>query len=308
MGKILLVEDSATQSMKVQFALRGGGHTALGAADGEEGWQIFISEKPDLVLLDIVLPKKDGLTLCREIKQYSGTVFTPVILLTNQGDTASKIKGFEMGADDYLTKPFDVHELLARVKSMLRIKELQDQLHRLVNHLELISTIDELTQLANRRSFNETMRIEFERTHRYKQNLCLIMLDIDRFKRINDTYGHPFGDYVLKEVAGILKSNIRKVDLAARYGGEEFVVLCPATSMESGATLAEKLRKNCEIMRIEKEGTLVPVTISIGISDCFVAEPSDSDELVRQADDALYEAKKSGRNQVCISKVKKGDS
>jgi len=308
MGKILIVEDSATQLLRVQHALRNGGHTSIGAADGDEGWQKFLEEKPDLVLLDIVLPKKDGLTLCREIKQFTGTTFTPVILLTNQDDTASKVKGFEMGADDYLTKPFDVHELLARVKSMLRIKELQVQLQRLVNHLELISTVDELTQLANRRSFNETIRLEFERSRRFRGNLSLIMIDIDRFKRVNDTYGHPFGDVVLRDVAFVVKSSVRRVDFVARYGGEEFAVLCPETSLENGALLAEKLRKNVEAHRTDADDGSVSVTISLGVSDCLAARPLSPDELIRQADDALYEAKKAGRNRVCSWTAKKGDA
>lgn len=300
MGKILLVEDSATQALKVEYALRGGGHVVITAKDGEEGRDMFLAQKPDLVLMDIVLPKKDGLSLCKEIKAHPTQSFTPVILLTNQGDIASKVKGFEMGADDYLTKPFDNEELLARVKSMLRIKELQDNLHRLVNHLELISTIDELTQVANRRRFNEILRMEYERSRRYKHDVCLIMIDIDRFKRVNDTHGHPFGDVVLKEVAARIRSTIRRVDYAARYGGEEFTVLCPSTSAENGAVLAEKLRAAVETSRIERDGDLVPVTISIGVASGFESGAKSPEELVALADEALYESKKNGRNRVSI--------
>lgn len=302
MAKILLVEDSATQALKVEHALREGGHKVVVAKDGDEGRDVFLSEKPDLVLMDIVLPKKDGLTLCREIKAHTAEGFTPVILLTNQGDITSKVRGFEMGADDYLTKPFDNQELLARVKSMLRIKELQDNLHRLVNHLELISTIDDLTQVANRRRFNEILRIEYERARRYKHDLCLIMLDIDRFKRINDTHGHPFGDNVLREVAARIRNAIRKVDYAARFGGEEFVVLCPSTSAANGCVLGEKLRAAVEATRIEKDGDLVPVTISVGVASFCGSTPSTPEDLVVLADEALYEAKHGGRNRVCMCK------
>ncbi|MEW6365396.1 MAG: diguanylate cyclase [Acidobacteriota bacterium] len=298
MAKILLVEDSATQAFKVQHALRSGGHTAVIAVDGEEGRDKFLDEKPDLVLMDIVLPKKDGLTLCREIKAFPGQTFTPVILLTNQGDVASKVKGFEMGADDYLTKPFDNQELLARVKSMLRIKELQDELRRLVNHLELISTIDELTQLPNRRSFNETLAVEYERSRRFKQDMALVMIDIDHFKRINDAYGHPYGDYVLREVANALRKNVRKVDLAARYGGEEFAVLLPSTPRENAGVLAEKLRKAVESLSFEHDGDPVSVTISLGVCDFRHCRPQDPEELVQMADASLYQAKRNGRNCV----------
>lgn len=296
----MLVEDSATQALKVEHALRTGGHVVLIGKDGEEGKELFLKQRPDLVLLDIVLPKKDGLTLCKEIKSIpSPQGFTPVILLTNQGDTASKVKGFEMGADDYLTKPFDNQELLARVKSMLRIKELQDNLYRLINHLELISTIDELTQVANRRSFNETFRIEFERCKRYKHDLTLIIFDIDKFKRINDTYGHPYGDHVLKEVVVAVKNTIRKVDFFARYGGEEFVVLCPSTSADNGCILAEKLRRAIESTRFEREHELIPVTISLGVAAFHESSPLTAEDLIRMSDEALYNAKKGGRNRVC---------
>jgi diguanylate cyclase (GGDEF)-like protein len=239
-----------------------------------------------------------------------------VILMTaRQG--AGKVEGLELGADDYLVKPFDMLELSARVKSMLRLKSLQDalveknrELDRANQELEkkrqellALSRTDALTSLVNRRYFEERLALEFARSNRYRAPLSLLMLDIDHFKKVNDSWGHPFGDKVLIEVARVAGASLRDVDLLARYGGEELVALLPETGPQEALRVCNRMREGVEALRIgfvANDGTrkVVTCTASIGVATFPVPSIDSAEALLRAADDCLYAAKEAGRNRV----------
>jgi diguanylate cyclase (GGDEF)-like protein len=232
-------------------------------------------------------------------------------LVTARG-AGGKVEGLELGADDYLTKPFDMLELSARVQSMLRLKTLQDELvakcrdldrmyqdlEKKSQELERLARVDPLTGLFNRRYFEERFYSEFSRSQRYRVPICCLMLDIDHFKRVNDTRGHQAGDCALKELALTLRRTLRDVDLTARYGGEEFVAILPETALREGIRAAERLRASVEANVFEHEGKPLKITVSIGVASYPVPGINDPEALLRVADDALYRAKEHGRNRV----------
>ncbi len=314
--KLLLVDDDESNLTLLKEGLTQLDHAFefVEARDGQEALVKLRDERPDLVLMDVEMPGLGGIETCRIIKANSGSNgfgFTPVILMTARG-AANKVEGLELGADDYLVKPFDLVELAARVKSMLRLKALQDELVGKVRELEQahrkleerrvellnLSRTDPLTQLFNRRYFEERFVAEFARCKRYRTPMVLLMIDIDHFKSVNDTCGHPAGDKVLKEAAHTLKKTLRDVDLLARYGGEEFIALLPETGPAEGRSAAERVRAAIELMRVKHEGAELRATVSVGLVWYPTNVLDDYEALVRAADDALYRAKKSGRNRV----------
>jgi diguanylate cyclase (GGDEF)-like protein len=232
------------------------------------------------------------------------------------GRSSGKVEGLELGADDYLVKPFDMHELSARVKSMLRLKALQDtlieknkELDRINKELEekrlaleQLSRLDGLTGLINRRHFEERLAGEWARSVRYRSPLSCLLLDIDHFKRVNDTWGHPFGDLVLKEVSGITRQVLRDVDVIARYGGEEMVALLPETSADEALRAAERVRSGVAAMRLVCQTVeppqVVSCTASIGVATAPSRSVTSPQHLIQLADECLYEAKQGGRNRV----------
>jgi diguanylate cyclase (GGDEF)-like protein len=252
-----------------------------------------------------------------------GFGFIPVILMTAR-QAAGKVEGLELGADDYLVKPFDMLELSARVKSMLRLKALQDALLEKNRELDAknreldrankelaqkreellaLSRTDPLTGLCNRRYFEERLHEEFARSKRYGSHLSLVMLDIDHFKRINDTFGHPFGDEVLRGVAHTARAQLREVDLLARYGGEELVALLPETAPEAALRVCERVREAIEALEFEHVGAdrdrrLVRCTASLGLASVPSPLLATAEDLLRAADECLYAAKGAGRNRV----------
>jgi len=234
-AKVLVVEDSRTQADWLEQVLSREGHEVILAGDGREAERRIVADKPDLVLLDLILPDREGLEVLRFIKTARAEEsFTPVILLSVKSDLDSRVKGLNRGADDFIAKPFADAEILARVAAMLRIKALQDELRFAKSQLEQLSITDGLTGLCNHRHFQERLRVEVQRAQRYSDPVSLIMLDLDHFKDVNDRYGHPFGDRVLRETAELIRKSIRDPDICARYGGEEFTVILPKTPV-SGA-------------------------------------------------------------------------
>ncbi len=315
--KILVADDDQLIRAQVREALSGGEYGFVECQDGTEVLSAIRQHLPDLLLLDVEMPGLGGVEVCRIVKANQGTSgfgFIPVILMTAR--RTGKVEGLELGADDYLIKPFDMLELSARVKSMLRLKALQDalveknrELDRANKELEEkrrelleLSRTDGLTGLVNRRHFEERLVAEFARSDRYRAPLSCFLLDIDHFKRVNDTWGHPFGDLVLREVAGVARRALRDVDVLARYGGEELVALLPETSPEEAWRAAERVRLGVEAMRLTAQTAngpeTVKCTVSIGVST-FPGDTVDSAEtLVHTADECLYVAKDNGRNQV----------
>jgi diguanylate cyclase (GGDEF)-like protein len=312
--KLLLVDDDASNLTLLKEGLRAGDYDFVEASDGRAALVQLRDQRPDLVLMDVEMPGLGGVETCRIIKANSsqqGFGFIPVILMTARA-ASGKAEGLELGADDYLVKPFDLVELSARVKSMLRLKAVQDELVAKVRELEQahakleerrvellnLSRTDPLTQLHNRRYFEERFTAEFSRSKRYRTPLSLLMIDVDHFKQVNDTRGHAAGDQVLKETARRVKSTLRDVDLVARFGGEEFIALLPETGPEEGRAAAERIRAAIEAGEVPHGEQPIRVTASVGLAWYPARQIEDHEALVRAADDALYRAKKGGRNRV----------
>lgn len=295
---ILIVDDNPDNVDLLTQYLSGLGYDVVPAYDGPEALLITENEDVDLILLDVMLPELSGFEVCRKLKAKDETNFIPVVLVTVRDDTRSKLEGFAAGADDYITKPFDIEELSARVKSLLRIKTLQDQLRTANTRLEKMSITDGLTGIFNHRFFVERLESEAKRAERYERPLAVIMFDVDHFKKVNDDYGHLFGDYVLSRLAEILQSSARAGDLVARYGGEEFAIL--VTETDGAAMLAERIRIRIERAEFQFEGQRADVRVSAGVCQALIGTIQEGSELLRTADEALYEAKQTGRNRVVV--------
>jgi len=216
-------------------------------------------------------------------------------------DIKLKVQSLELGANDYVIKPFDSSELLARVKVHGKIKRLQDELREKNRRLEELSNTDGLTKLYNRRYFMELFELEFERSKRYGSNLGFIMIDIDHFKEFNDTYGHLLGDRILVEVARILKGNLRINDQIGRYGGEEFALMMPETDLSGALVVAERHRRWIDEFMMREEDKELRITISLGVASFPEMKADTLDDLVKLADDALLEAKREGRNRIMVA-------
>jgi len=303
---ILVVDDIPLNVELLRTYLKSAGYFVLEANDGEEALKSVAQNKPDLVLLDIMMPKINGFEVCQKLKSDTKTQFVPIVLVTALQSIEDKVKGIESGADDFITKPFNKLELLARVKSLLRIKFLHDELEKKIaqlnearKRLQQLAVTDGLTGLFNHRFFKEQLGHEFNRTIRTKSPLSLAMIDIDSFKYYNDENGHPAGDEVLKKISKLIQQNLRKIDVAARYGGEEFVLILPETSHEAAKIVTEKIRKLIEeepIIHEEKQPS-GKLTISLGLAT-YPDDTNDPAKLISVADQRLYKAKQGGRNKV----------
>lgn len=308
MKTVLVVDDVPVNIQLLTTYLSAEGYQVISARDGQQAIEQVKSNHPDLVLLDVMMPALNGFEVCRLIKSDPKTKFTPVIMVTALNELSDKIKGIDSGADEFLTKPFHKLELLARVRSLLRQKELHDELQEKVAELEKaraelqqLAITDGMTGLFNYRHFKEQLEHELNRAHRHSLHLSLIMIDIDHFKHYNDTSGHPAGDDVLRDIGSLLRSNIRNIDVAARYGGEEFALILPDASKDAAKVVADKIRRLIEIHEFEFE-ELQPkgrLTISAGVAT-YPEDGNDVDPLVEVADKRLYLAKQAGRNMVFV--------
>ena len=268
------------------------------AEDGLEGFKKLLSSPVDIILCDLEMPRIDGFKFLSMMKSRPDLQDTPVLMLTGMNDRDLKIKGLEQGASDYITKPFDPEELVARVKVHLKIKNLQDDLKRTNELLLELSNTDHLTGLFNRRYLMEALDKEVQRSSRKGGSLSLLLLDIDHFKQVNDTYGHLQGDAVLQKVAQQLQKELRTYDIAARYGGEEFIAVLPDATMKEAAFVAERIRASVQASRFN--GALAPLnlTVSLGVALYTLNDGTTIDTFIKRADDALYRAKANGRNRV----------
>jgi len=307
-NRILVVDDVPVNIQLLVTYLAAEGYDVVSAKDGYDAMKAVKEHQPDLILLDVMMPKMNGFKVCEAIKSDDATKFIPVILVTALNELEDKIKGMDSGADDFLAKPFNKLELLVRVRSLLRIKHLHDELQEKV--IELQRTKEELRQLAitdgltglyNYRYFKEQLLQELKRAQRYSLNTAVVMIDIDHFKQYNDKNGHPAGDVVLKGIARLLKDNIRNIDLAARYGGEEFSLILIETDKPSAKIVSEKIRKLVEDYGFAYESSQPDgkLTISTGVAT-FPEDGEDFDTLVSKADQRLYRAKEAGRNLIFV--------
>jgi len=300
MTAVLVVDDSGVARHKITDTLKDRAlfDFYLEAEDGNDGMEALLNHPVDVVLCDMEMPGMGGLSFLKLLKKNEQLRDIPVILLTGHGDRESMVQGLEEGASDYITKPFDERELVARVKVQLKIKSLQDSLKRSNLLLYEQSNTDPLTGLCNRRCFMGAMSSEFNRSKRNNTPLSLAMADIDHFKEINDTYGHQQGDAVLVDVADFLNTRLREYDRATRFGGEEFALIFPQTDVPQAVEVAERIRT--EACDLSFGGILkdLHLTISFGVATFPRGDIRSVDDLIREADSALYRAKRSGRNRV----------
>jgi diguanylate cyclase (GGDEF)-like protein len=306
--RILVVDDNPDNIEIIEARLASRGYRIESATDGEEALRLVRENPPQLILLDVMMPLIDGFEVSRRIKRDSTLPYIPIILVTARGETEDKVEGLDAGADDYLTKPVNFPELEARVRSMLRIKRLQDELDRKNRELEdangqlrRLSITDGLTGLFNHRHAHELLREEHQRCKRTGGSMGVIMFDLDQFKELNDTHGHPTGDVVLSETARILVETAREIDMIGRYGGEEFIAILPGADEDSAARFAERSRSRVEAHVFRDDGKEIRMTMSAGVAACPGTNLVHPDELIRLADRALYEAKETGRNRAVRS-------
>lgn len=303
-AKILLVEDEKAQATITKDFLEQYGYDVLWVADGTSAMKAAKTRSIDVILMDLILPDINGNEICRWLKSDQDTRGIPIIMITVKGATIDKVKGLEAGADDYLQKPYNEVELNARIYACLRTKALQDELRRknrqledMLSRVENLAIVDSLTGLYNRRRFEAILEKDFSRADRYQSPLACLMIDIDHFKSINDTFGHRVGDVVLKETARIIRESIREVDTAARWGGEEFIALIPETSKESALIPARRIL-NAVANYIFSEIRDRKITVSIGVAGLPDSAIESGEKLIHASDVAMYQAKKNGRNRI----------
>ena len=297
--KVLIADDDPISRRALEVSLTAEGYEPSIAADGLEALRLLEGpDSPKLAVVNWMMPHVDGLKVCKTIRQRATDAYVYIILLTARGRKEEIIAGLEAGADDYLTKPFDVLELKARLRTGRRMLGLQGQLVAAREHLRVLATHDSLTGIWNRAAILDQLETELSRSKRSGVPLAVIMADLDRFKHINDTRGHLVGDIVLRGAAIRMKNALRAYDSIGRYGGEEFLIVAPGCDSGEAGNLAERLRVAICNENIEVRGTSLALTVSIGVS---VTEPTSTPEtLLCTADEALYEAKNKGRNMVAI--------
>ncbi len=296
--RVLFVDDDATTRARVGFLLRRNGYDVELANDGERAWQMLKGQHFSLIVTDWAMPNVDGLTLCRRIRAAQFPDYTYIILLTGHSEKTEVTRGLEAGADDYVTKPFDSGELLARVRVGQRILRMQARMQEQQRQLEEQASLDGLTGVLNRRALEHRLQEACSWARRRFMPLSVALLDLDRFKAVNDTYGHQAGDRVLQDIAGRVKAEIRDYDSVGRYGGEEFLLVFGDMSSDAAASASERIRGIIEAEPVAFDGIYIPVTTSIGVATDPVPGASRLKELVAVADGALYEAKRTGRNRV----------
>lgn len=308
-AKVLVVEDSEPQRETLVRSLVALGYDVREATGGIDALAQIKMDAPDIVILDVVLDGMDGYSVCRWIRLGASTRDIVVIMLTVKSEVKERIEGLHVGADDYVPKPFDVGELEARMFAALRsrnarvdLRARNAELEGMLTRTERLAMTDALTGVYNRRRFTEVLKREWAVARRYKHPLSLLLLDIDRFKLVNDTDGHGAGDEVLKKVAEIIGSSIREVDVCARYGGDEFVLLLPHTHAENATVVATRVREKLARARLDWGGESQRVGLSIGIAASDDETLATHDDLIEAADRALYEAKRGGRDRAVVAK------
>jgi diguanylate cyclase (GGDEF)-like protein len=270
------------------------------ADDGPRAIAAARDLKLDLVLLDIMMPGLNGLDCCRLIKGITREEFLPVVLLTSKSDADSRVTGLRIGADDYITKPFDERELLARIKNLLRLKRMHDNINEARTRLEQLAVQDELTGLFNYRYLHTRLNEEFKRSERYRDPLACVMLDIDYFKRVNDRFGHETGDAVLRETSKRLRSAVREIDVVTRYGGEEFLLVLPSTNFSGALSVADRVWRSMSSEPFTLPDGPEKISISVGVAVFPSRDIKTKDQLIQAADKALYQAKGDGRDRICV--------
>jgi two-component system cell cycle response regulator len=294
---VLIADDDVVSRRLLEVTLSHAGYQVTLAANGAEALRVLEeSEGPRLAVLDWMMPELDGVDVCRAVRKLASERYIYIILLTVKEQRAEIVEGLESGADDYITKPFDLDELKARLRAGKRILKLQEQLVATRDELRVRATHDSMTGLLNREAILDMLKNELSRTARVG-TLSIILGDIDHFKRVNDTHGHPAGDLVLQEAARRMRSAVRAYDSVGRYGGEEFLIVSPGCGVSEAVEQANRVRVRMADEPIVVPGGSVAVTISLGVA-AAASDANQMSDLLRAADQALYAAKNNGRNRV----------
>ena len=301
---ILVADDEPVNRSLIQRRLEREGYRVLTARNGNEAVEHTRQALPDLVILDVMMPEMDGLDACRLIKENQATRDIPIIFLSARDETEMKVSGLGLGADDYISKPFEAEELVARVHVAIRLKRERDQLRTSAVDASLRADLaqqramtDALTMLLNRYGLQHILAREHAEARRYDRQLSCLLIDIDNFKGINDTYGHGMGDLTLQQISGILREAVRGSDTVFRYGGEEFLVLLPETDLDGAVQLAEKIRVVVASHTFGDGNRIVfNLTLSAGVSS--LGEDESVHDMIARTDMALYRAKERGRNRI----------
>ncbi|MGI5863195.1 MAG: diguanylate cyclase [Myxococcales bacterium] len=294
LSKILVIDDDPFSARLIDSTLRAAGFSSSYCCDPRQALAVISSELPDLLIMDVVMPGLDGFDLCRSVRSNPAMQLTPIIFVTRHGDVEQRVAGLEAGGNDYIAKPFEPQELVARVRSHLqRLAVLRDMAIR-----------DGLTRCYNHRYFKSRLEQEIARARRYRSNLAVAMLDVDFFKRVNDTYGHAAGDAVLANLASLAMASVRTTDVVARYGGEEFALLLIEASAKEAEVISNRLRERIAGRAVgftDSAGAAIeiPITVSIGVTDLRAGDTAQS--ILERADSALYAAKAEGRNLVRVA-------
>ena len=297
--KVLAAEDNPVFQSMLRTMLTKWGYDAVITRDGNEAWEHLHGEDaPRMAILDWMMPGLDGVELCRRVRSAAREPYIYILLLTARTDAHDLVEGMDAGADDYLTKPFNAHELRVRLRAGRRILDLQEELLLAREALRVQATHDSLTRVLNRGSILETLQNELARAQREHQPVAVLLIDLDRFKLVNDTRGHLVGDAVLREATQRVQSAIRRYDSVGRYGGEEFLVVLPGCSGAAAGQQAERIREAVAHSPFLPGGDPLPVTCSIGVAWRNSPSVHDADHLIRESDIALYRAKDGGRNRI----------
>jgi len=291
LATVLVADDDRLTRELLANILRSHGYVVETCEDGQEAVERVSRGGIHLALLDIMMPRLSGLEACRLLKGMTNETFLPVVLVTIKTDSASRVEGLKIGADDYVCKPFEEKELVARVEAMLRIKRLHDHVAQARQKLEQMSVHDELTGLYNYRYLHTRLSEEFKRAERYHDPLACAFIDIDQLKARNDSGTRQLGDHIIRSVAELMRACVRDVDVIARYGGEEFLIVLPSTHFGGAVTVAERIWRDVTERRFTIDAqTFHNITVSIGTKDA----------LLRAADGALQQAKRDGGNRICV--------
>ena len=300
---LLLIEDDESSVEKIRSSLADDGYELQVASSRTDLIGLASRGRHDVLLISLDVADDDALRLCSQLRSNDETRHTPIVLLVEENDMGRLAKALELGVNDYLVRPVDRQELVARMRTQVRRKKYQDRLRANYRRSVSMAVTDGLTEVYNRRYLSAHLESQIRYAAENDKPLAALMIDIDHFKTVNDAYGHAAGDEVLREVARRIGANVRSFDMVARYGGEEFAVVMPNTEPEAAAAVAERLRAvvSERPIKVTEPGSIIPVTISVGIGTAAPGEAVDATGLLGRADDALYAAKDGGRNRVCSS-------
>ncbi|MFM2060951.1 MAG: hypothetical protein RLZZ507_621 [Cyanobacteriota bacterium] len=306
---ILVVDDVKLNLQVIANILDKAGYEITLVSNGYQALERVQNARPDLILLDLMMPEINGLEVCEKIQSNPELADIPIIFISASQEQDHLLKAFEKGAVDYVTKPFHTAELLARVRMHLelkysrqKLKKLLEEQNKLVKQLEKLANTDALTGVWNRRYLLMIAEQEIKRSQRYNLSFAVLLIDIDHFKKVNDTYGHNIGDEVIIFMTKIVLNHLRQVDCFGRFGGEEFVVLLPETDIDEGVIVAERIRENIHNQCITVEDQQVSITVSIGLASYSLGDQT-IDAIIQRADQALYQAKNQGRNRVIANHI-----